>query len=598
MRRVTVQQEDLDLDTLRRKYQLERDKRLTADGAGTYTLLKGKLEERYGADPWTPSSRSRKPVSWDLEALIVGGGFAGMFAGGMMRKHGVAARDLCIVEGAADFGGTWYWNRYPGLSCDTESYCYLPLLEETGYVPKEKYSFGPELLEHSQRVGRHFALYERALFQTRVIEAIWDEERARWIAKTNRGDELRARYLWLCGGATNRPKLPGTPGIADFRGHSFHTMRWDYQYTGGGPMGHMVNLKDKRVGVVGTGCTAIQCIPPLGEWAKELYVFQRTPSPVNVRGNRPTDPDWASKLKPGWQLHRMENFLSILSGAPQEEDLVADGWTQKFKDVRHYKASTAPDTPAEMLERVDFELMQEVRARVDELVQDPETAEALKPWYGLLCKRMTFHDSYLQTFNRPNVTLVDTKGRGIERITENGIVANGREYELDCIIYATGFDISSGLTASLEFEPQGEGGVNLAQRWAREITTLHGLLISSFPNMFFIGGLQGALATTRTYDISVQTEHCARIVEHCRTNGIAKFAVNPEAEKNWQAELAARRLDLQQYFQDCTPSYFNGDGKYGPVWDYFYGGGPVEYRSVLEKWRKDKLDKDLSLERR
>ncbi|MEI7716855.1 MAG: NAD(P)/FAD-dependent oxidoreductase [Mycobacterium sp.] len=580
--------------TLRQRYRDEREKRLGPGGTRTYTHVQGALADRYDTDPWAIGDGTRESVSWELEALIVGGGIAGMLAGGALRKHGVAPADLCIVERGADFGGTWYWNRYPGLACDTEAYCYLPLLEETGYVPREKYARGPELLEHSQRVGRHFGLYERALFQTRVVEAAWDEEQLRWIATTDRGDVLRARFLWLCAGATNRPKLPGAKGIERFRGHSFHTMRWDYGYTGGGPDGHMVNLKDKRVGVIGTGCTSIQCVPPLAEWSKELYVFQRTPSIVNIRANRPTDPDWAARLEPGWQRTRMENFLNILDGEPEDEDLVDDEWTRNFREVPHYAPDIARRKPADARELADVHLMDKVRARIDSIVHDHAVAEALKPWYGALCKRPTFHDEYLQSFNKPNVTLVDTHGRGVEQITDAGVIANGREYPLDAIVFATGFDVGLGLASNLGFEPRGVGGITFTERWAREFSTLHGMLISGFPNLFFIGGMQGTLATTRTYDMSIQTEHCATIMEHCRQQTVDRVEVRTDAERSWLEDMAQSRVDHTNYFHECTPGLFNQEGNGEPIWNYYYGKGPVAYRRVLERWISEKLTTDLS----
>ncbi len=584
----------LDHEALHARYLAERDKRLRQADRSKYFALEGSLAERFDKDIWAASDGAREPVKREFEAVVVGGGFGGMLAAGNLRKHGIAAEDMCIVERGADFGGTWYWNRYPGLSCDTEAYCYLPLLEETGYVPKEKYAKGPELFEHSRRLGRHYGLYDKALFQTRVIDGIWGEETLRWIVTTDRGDELRARFLLICAGATNRPKLPGIPGVEDFAGHSFHSMRWDYGYTGGGPEGNLTGLADKRVGVIGTGCTAIQCVPPLGASAKELLVFQRTPSPVNERANRPTDPDWAASLQPGWQLHRMENFLNVISGVPEPVDLVNDGWTRSLKNARGvFTADKSKMKSKAQLDADDFAHMEKVRARVDSIVTDPATADALKPWYGVLCKRPTFHDEYLQTFNRPNATLVDTQGAGVERITPRGVVAGGTEYPLDCIIYSTGFDVSSGLAAGLGFVPKGVGGLTLLDRLAREFSSLHGVLISGFPNMFMIGGSQGTLATTRTYDLTIQSEHAAKIIEYCHAHGIERLEVHPDAEAAWQAEMADKRVDHDGYFEECTPGLLNLEGRGGQVYDYYYGAGPVAYRGQIEGWFAERVDKDL-----
>ncbi len=592
-----ISDDTLDLEALQKKYIEERDKRLKVSGRSQYTVLEGDLAERFDTDIWASTDGAREPVVREFEAVIIGGGIGGMLAAGNLRNHGVAAENLCIVERGADFGGTWYWNRYPGLGCDTEAYCYLPLLEETGYIPTEKYAKGPELFEHSQRVGRHFGLYDNALFQTRATGAVWNEDTLRWTITTDRGDELAARYLLLCPGATNRPKLPGIPGIEAFAGHSFHTMRWDYRYTGGGPEGGMTGLADKRVGIIGTGCTAIQCAPPLAESSKELFVFQRTPSAVNVRANRPTDPQWAASLNPGWQMQRMENFLNVISGAPEEVDLVDDGWTRNLKNGRRvFEADKSRMDEKESIDLADFARMEEVRARVDAVVRDKATAEALKPWYGLLCKRPTFHDEYLQTFNRPNVTLVDTQGAGVDHITERGIVANGIEYPLDCIIFSTGFDVSAGIFGGLGFDPVGVGGLSLTNRLQQAFTSLHGILFSGFPNMFMIGGSQGTLATTRTYDLTIQTEHCARIMEYCRAHGVERMEVRQQAEAAWQTEMADKRVDHDGYFEACTPGLLNLEGRGGQVYDYYYGAGPVAYRGQIERWFAERIDDDLNLD--
>ena len=275
------------------------------------------------------------------------------------------------IEKGGDFGGTWYWNRYPGAQCDIEAYIYLPLLEETGYIPKEKYSFAPEIMEHSQRIARKFDLYRGALFQTQIKELRWNEAECRWIVTTNRDDRLCARYVIMSNGPLNRPKLPGIPGIDTFKGHTFHTSRWDYNYTGGDTTGNLHKLADKRVAIIGTGATAIQCVPHLGKAAKHLYVFQRTPSSVDERRNRPTDPEWAKSLNAGWQRARMENFNTLVTGGQAEVDLVSDGWTDIIRNLGQMvpRKGTASDEArhdmARLMELADFKKMNQVRARVD-----------------------------------------------------------------------------------------------------------------------------------------------------------------------------------------------------------------------------------------
>src|SRR6201993_731467 len=315
-----LQTPSIDKERLRRKYQEERNKRLRADGNDQYLQVTGHLAH-YLEDPYTPVV-PREPKTDHVTFAFIGGGFAGLATAARLSEAGVAAR---IVEKGGDFGGTWYWNRYPGAQCDIESYIYLPLLEETGYMPKEKYSFAPEILEHSQRIAKKFDLYRGALFQTQIKELRWNEDECRRIVTTNRDDRLSARYVIMSNGPLNRPKLPGIPGIDSFKGHPFHTSRWDYNYTGGDTTGNLDKLGDKRVAIIGTGATAVQCVPYLAKDAQHLYVFQRTPSSVDERGNGPTDPEWAKSLTPGWQRRRMDNFNTLVSGGFAEVDLVSDG---------------------------------------------------------------------------------------------------------------------------------------------------------------------------------------------------------------------------------------------------------------------------------
>ncbi len=417
-----------DPDSLREKYRQERDKRLRADGNEQYREVVGDFA-RYLDDPYVPAGFTRAPLNDEVEVIVIGGGFGGLLAAARLREAGVD--DIRIIEKGGDFGGTWYWNRYPGAQCDIEAYIYLPLLEELNYIPQEKYSHAPEILKHSRAIGEHYDLYDNACFQTEVTGMRWDEGSARWIVSTNRGDEMRARYVAMSNGPLNRPKLPAIPGVETFKGHTFHTSRWDYDYTGGDPSGNLSKLRDKRIAVIGTGATAVQCVPHLGAAAKQLYVFQRTPSSIDVRNNRPTDPEWAQALEPGWHQKRMTNFNVLVTGGHQDEDLVADGWTDIIRNLgglaaRAPSGNQSPEEMAAMVELADFQKMEQVRARVDQVVRDPNTAAALKPYYRQFCKRPCFHDEYLDTFNRPNVKLIDTQGRGVDRITENAIVVDGK----------------------------------------------------------------------------------------------------------------------------------------------------------------------------
>lgn len=429
---------DFDPQALKERYLQEREKRLREDSTAQYVSLTGEFAH-FDEDPSVARRHEREALNDEVDVVIIGGGFGGLLIAARLRQAGV--QDIRIIEKANDFGGTWYWNRYPGAMCDVESYVYLPLLEETSYIPKRKYSFGSEIFEHAQRIGRHFDLYDNACFQTGVTELRWRQENNRWLVSTDRGDAIAARFVAMALGPLDGPKLPGIPGIEDFKGHMFHTSRWDYAYTGGSESGGLTELKDKRVGIIGTGATAVQCIPALGESARELLVFQRTPSAVDKRNNSETDAEWSRSLEPGWQQRRMDNFIEILSGVNTDEDLVADGWTDLIGSVANEvavdagKALGRPLTKSEralVMETSDHKKMEKVRARVTDVVKDAATASALQPWYKRFCKRPCFHDEYLLTFNRPNVTLVDTDGRGVERITESGVTVDGVHHEIDC----------------------------------------------------------------------------------------------------------------------------------------------------------------------
>ena len=573
---------------LRQKYAEERTKRIRADGNNQYQEITGQ-HEHYNTDPYVEPGFTRPALQEELDAVIIGGGFGGLLAAARLQKEGIT--NIRIIEKAGDFGGTWYWNRYPGAQCDIESYVYLPLLEETGYIPKEKYSFAPEIFEHAQRIGKHFNLYERACFQTQVREARWNDEDGRWTITTDRDDVFQARFVIMSSGPLNRPKLPAIPGIEKFKGHTFHTSRWDYDYTGGDTTGGMHKLKDKRVGIIGTGATAIQSVPHLGEHAKQLYVFQRTPSSVDERGNKPTDPEWVRTLKPGWQDYRNNNFCSILAGIPVEEDLVGDKWTSLFKKLSELltgkeDSDLSDEGMALMSEIADYQKMNEIRTRVSSTVTDPETAEALKPWYGQWCKRPTFNDEYLPTFNRPNVKLVDTKGKGVERVTETAVVVDGVEYEVDCLIYATGFEVGTAYTRRAEFEVYGRDGLSLSDYWADGMKTYHGFLSNGFPNCFHMGLTQTGLAPNFTYMLNGQAVHIAHLITQVGTRDAKSIEPTLEAEDEW-VKLVTGPTFMTEYQNTCTPGYYNGEGKnegHGFI-ETQYPDGAVPFYDMLAAWR-------------
>jgi len=584
--------DDLDFDpvALREKYRLEREKRLREDGNEQYIEVKDDFS-RYLDDPYVAPIK-RDPVSDEVDVLVIGGGFGGLLAGARLKEAGI--KDVRVVEKGGDFGGTWYWNRYPGAQCDIEAYVYLPLLEELNYVPKEKYSHAPEILAHSSAIGKHYDLYEKALFQTQVTNMQWDEDTARWTVETNKGDKVRARFVAMANGPLDRPKLPGIPGIDTYNGHTFHTSRWDYDYTGGSPEGGLTKLKDKRVAIIGTGATSVQCVPHVGEMAKQLYVFQRTPSGVDVRGNSPTDEKWAASLKPGWQKERMENFNALVSGVPQAEDLVNDGWTDLIgKMLEMFRKGEAGDGTGrslpEIVELANFEKMNEIRARAEELVNDPNTAEELKPYYAMFCKRPCFHDDYLPTFNRPSVELIDTNGQGVDRITEKGVVVDGKEYEVDCIIFGTGFEVGTDYTRRAGYDIVGKQGQKLSDKWQDGMKTFHGMQSNGFPNCFLMSAQQGGFSANYPHLLNEVAVHLAHIVSHMKANDLTKVEASESAEAAWvEGIISGEGPAMQIGGEGCTPGYYNNEGKPNPKLRYgaFYSGGSIAFWDLLEKWRE------------
>jgi cyclohexanone monooxygenase len=587
---------DFDPDALRERYREERDKRLRPDGNEQYVEVVAEFSN-YVDDPYVEPGFTRDPLFDHVDVAVIGGGFGGLLVGARLREAGFDR--IRLIEKAGDVGGTWYWNRYPGAMCDVESYIYLPLLEELGYVPKHKYSFAPEILEHSRAIARHFDLYRDACFQTGVTALQWDEEAAHWIISTDRGDRMTAQFIAMANGPLSRPKLPGIPGINEFKGYTFHTSRWDYAYTGGDSYGNLTGLADKRVGIIGTGATAIQCIPHLAESAKELFVFQRTPSSVDVRNNRATDPEWAASLEPGWQRRRMENFNTLVSGGDADEDLVADGWTDIFRSVTGVAAMDAatrlgrrltPEELADLTELADMRKMEQVRARARATVDDPATADALQPWYRQFCKRPCFHDEYLPSFNRPNVTLVDTDGRGVERLTEHGVVVDGVEYEVDCLIFATGFEVGTTYTRRAGYDVVGRDGMTLSEKWSEGLRTLHGLQTNGFPNCFFLGFTQTAVTVNVPHALDEQARHVAFILDQVRSRGASTVEATFDGEQAWCDEMRSKARLGVRFYEACTPGYYNNEGKLGNPNGFFagmYGAGPVAFFRLLDEWRAD-----------
>ena len=573
-----------DLEAIRQRYRTEREKRFRPDGATQYFRPEGLFAD-YGKDPWSPTAAERAPVTDEVDAVVLGAGFGGLIAGAHLRKAGLSR--IRLVDAAGDVGGTWYWNRYPGIACDIESYIYLPMLEELGGMPSRKYAPGHEIRRHAERLAEHFDLRDDALFHTEVTSLHWDDSTSRWQVGTDRGDSFTARYAVVSSGPLNRPKLPGIPGIESYSGHAFHTSRWDYGYTGGGEAAAgYPGLADKRVAVVGTGATAIQIVPTIAPHCRELLVVQRTPSTVDRRDDRETDPDWWAGLEPGWQRRRRENFLALVSGIPSEENLVGDQWTDiaTVRGVRRLMSGTGEALDL-ALELADHQKMTELRARVTELVENPETAAALQPWYRQMCKRPGFSDRYLQAFNRDNVRLLDTAGRGVEEMTEGGLVVNGVEYPVDLVVFATGFEASPDPTVRAGADVRGRDGITLGEHWIDGLRTLHGWVSRGFPNLFHMGNSQNAVSVNFVHNLEEQGENLAAVVVEAERRG-ALVEPTAEAEQAWVDVVAARAGRMHAFLSECTPGYYNNEGM---PWKQLpsFGGGAFEFTSLVRKWRAE-----------
>jgi cation diffusion facilitator CzcD-associated flavoprotein CzcO len=593
---------NFDPEAVHAKYLAERDRRLVEGRADIRDLEHDAYFARYREDPFNPMVE-RKPVSDEVDVVVVGGGIAGVLAGANLRKAGIER--IRIIDQAGGIGGTWYWNQYPGVMCDVESYIYMPMLEELDYVPSRRYAYGEEIRAHLDAVAERFDLTRDALFHTGVTRAEWIEEEGRWRILTDRGDEVRCTWYVLAVGILNLMKLPTIQGMEDFGGVSFHTARWDYEYTGGGPHAPLDRMSDKVVALLGTGASGIQCLPPLAESAKHVYVFQRTPSAIGVRGNRPTEPDFARDFAPGWQRSRMDNFQAIMLGVPVDDDQVDDGWTQHYAAINNplVKKGMSRADIARSAEALDFEVMEEHRRRIDQLVTDRFKAEILKPYYRYICKRPCFHDEYLSAFNNPRVTLIDCPA-GIERITKDGLVVDGEHFHVDCIIYGTGFEAErTPLQRRVGHEIVGRHGVSLAEKWADGPHTLFGMLSRGFPNMFAMPApTQQSVVTVNYTQLAVLgAEFVGRAVGLLVQHDVDVFDVSAAAEDAWTQAVVDTYIDANAVMSACTPSRINNEGHpeaVSPLAGNYGGrlGDWFGYRDELEGWLEAGTFEGLEIE--
>ncbi len=586
--------DSIDIPTLREKYRIEKERRLRKDGPAQYVRLSDEGLPDYTVDPHKPQIE-RAALDEEFDVLVLGAGWGGIKASYYLAKQGVT--DIRNVDTAGDFGGVWYWNQYPGVQCDNDAYCYLPLLEEMGFMPSKKFSDGAEIQAYARSIAEKFGFADKALFHTQVTSLKWDAASNRWQVGTSRGDSLRPRFVVVAPGVLNMPKLPAIKGIERFKGHMFHTSRWDWGYTGGSNAApDLTKLADKRVAIIGTGATAVQAVPHLAKHAQQLYVIQRTPSTVDKRPNPPTDQSWAASLTPGWQKERQANFHRGAQEVyqPGEQDLICDIWTEINRNLSAEIGAMGVDVTMEEFmakrEEMDFRVMERLRARCDELVNDPATAEALKPYYNHMCKRPLSSDAFYPAFNRENVTLVDVSDQlGIDAMTENGFVANGVEYPIDCMIFASGFEVTSDLDRRWGIaEFTGAGGVSIYDHWRDGPQTLHGITTHNFPNMGFIGYIQGGINSSVTEHFGRQGAHAAWIIAQCLKRGLTRFEPTQAAMDDYVRTYNEIKMDVSEMMARCPPGYFNNEGG-SNKWALFpgWGYGWDHFEGMLAEWRAE-----------
>jgi cyclohexanone monooxygenase len=538
-------------------------------GAADYMSMDGEFA-RYLEDVYSEPPVEREALTDECDVVVVGGGFAGLLLWYKLSQAGFD--DVRFCEKGGDVGGTWYWNRYPGIACDVESYSYFPLLEEMGYVPSMKFASGFEILEYCQTMAERYCFYEHCLFHTTVEKTVWDEDGGRWTVHTDRGDAMRARFVILANGILTTPKLARIEGMETYQGESFHTSRWDYN----------VELDGKRIGIIGTGATAVQAIPELAKVAGELYVFQRTPSTIDVRDQRATTEEereaWANE--PGWARARRARFAKISAGrtAIQANDDYLAGKVPDWKERKEHATRLSPEELVAKQLDSNFRIMEQIRARVDAIVEDPVTAEALKPYYPYGCKRPTFHDEYLPVFNLPHVHLVDTAPTGVQLINERGVVHDGVEYPIDVLIYATGFEWMATSTFNMVV---GRGGRSLSEKWTTDGTkTFLGLHTRGFPNLFIITGPQGGGGSFNFTDaIDQHSDYVVWMLSEMRDRGETIVDIEQEPEDAYAEHCRVSDIGTAP-LRDCL-SYYNGHGDAAPGSLAYYGGGN------WHKWRQD-----------
>ena len=466
----------------------------------------------------------------DLDAVVVGAGFAGMYQLHRLRGMGCKVR---VIEAGSGVGGTWYWNRYPGARCDIESmqysYQFSPeLAQEWNW--SERFAAQPEILTYANHVADRFDLRRDIDFDTRVMRAAFDEASSRWTLEAENGRTYRARWVIMATGCLSSPNTPEFDGLDEFEGDVYHTGNWPHR---------PVDFTGKTVAVIGTGSSAVQSIPVIARQARHLYVFQRTPHWVIPAHNKPLDPAVAKAWKADYPARRAkakQSFTGVLANYRTEKAAETPDAERRAEYQRRWDEGGLGFMGAFSDLLMDDDANATVRAFVAEkvraVVKDPTLAATLTPDYLIGCKRLVIDTGYYETFNQPHVELVDIRNEAIERITAKGVRAKGREWPVDVIVMATGFDAMTGTLNRIEI--RGRGGLALKQKWAEGPRTYLGVMSAGFPNLFMITGPGSpSVFTNMLPTIEQHVDWVTDCIGHLRDHQRATIEPDQAAEDAW-----------------------------------------------------------------
>ncbi|MBT6286854.1 MAG: NAD(P)/FAD-dependent oxidoreductase [Rhodospirillaceae bacterium] len=514
-----------------------------------------------------------------FDAVIVGAGFTGLYMLHVLRQKGFTAR---LVDAASGVGGTWYWNRYPGARCDIESMQYSfqfseELQQEWEWT--ERYASQPEILAYIEHVAERFDLTRDIQFDTRVEAATFNEDTGEWMVETDRGQALHARYFIMGVGCLSAPIKPTFEGEADFTGETYQTSIWPKE---------PVDFKGKRVGIIGVGSSAIQAGPLIAEEAEHVYIYQRTPNYVVPSQNRPLTPEEVRDIKSDYKGFRAKAYAGLTAFLFERHDqsvfdLSPDERRARFDDYWNIGGLPFLGAFNDILFNDDANqaCIDYWRSRIEEIIDDPKLVDLLTPDEEFGCKRLCSGTGFYEMFNRDNVTLVDVRGTGIERFTPTGLRAEGVDYNLDTIIFATGFDAMTGSVTRIRIT--GKGGQTIQQKWAEGPKTYLGLMISGFPNMFNMvsAGSPSVLATM----VTAAEQHgdwVGECLDHMRETGKTVIEATPEAEAEWSAEV--KRAGDASLRTNCDSWYVgsNIEGKARAFAPYIGGWPPYVARCNAE----------------